>query len=119
MAALGLTTPKMRALAVLSVIDGLQIRRAGGLCGGRAIHPEPRAGPLDAEGLVRREADADDSRATRIFITEAGRAAFDRSGRTWRAPNTRRMFHGIPSRRAPRLRRHAAKILGNIRKHDF
>ena len=41
MAALGLTTPKMRALAVLSVVEGPLIRIVGAVRG-RAIHPVPR-----------------------------------------------------------------------------
>ena len=77
MAKLGLTTPKMRALAVLSVIDGP-------LIGQLAVHAivekstlSRAVDALQAEGLVRRETDAADSRAVRVFITEAGRAAFE------------------------------------------
>jgi DNA-binding MarR family transcriptional regulator len=77
MAKLGLTTPKMRALAILSVMDGQ-------LIGQLALHAiveqstlSRAVDALTAEGLVRREADATDSRAVRVFITEAGRGAFE------------------------------------------
>jgi hypothetical protein len=57
MAALGLSTPKMRALAVLSVVDRPLIRELAGLRRGRAVHAEPRPRRAGAhEGLVRREA---------------------------------------------------------------
>ena len=77
MAKLGLTTPKMRALAVLSVIDGQ-------LIGQLAVHAiveqstlSRAVDALEADALVRRAADAADSRAVRVFITEAGRTAFE------------------------------------------
>ena len=77
MAKLGLTTPKMRALAVLSVIDGLLI----GLLAVHAIVEQSTLSravdALASEGLVRRETDANDSRSVRVFITEAGRSAFE------------------------------------------
>lgn len=77
MGKLGLTTPKMRALAVLSVIDGQ-------LIGQLAVHAiveqstlSRAVDALEADGLVRRAADASDSRSVRVFITESGRAAFE------------------------------------------
>ncbi len=77
MAKLGLTTPKMRALAVLSVMDGQ-------LIGQLAVHAIVEASTLSravdalqTDGLVRRAADAADSRSVRVFITQAGRAAFE------------------------------------------
>jgi DNA-binding MarR family transcriptional regulator len=77
MAKLGLTTPKMRALAVLSVIDGQVI-------GQLAVHAiveqstlSRAVDALEADGLVRRAADAADSRSVRVFITAAGRATFE------------------------------------------
>ena len=77
MAKLGLTTPKMRALAVLSVMDGLAI-------GQLAIHAiveqstlSRAVDALQSEGLVRREVDAEDGRTVRVFITPEGRARFE------------------------------------------
>jgi DNA-binding MarR family transcriptional regulator len=77
MAKLGLTTPKMRALAVLSVMDGQVI-------GQLAVHAiveqstlSRAIDALEADGMVRRAADGTDSRLVRVFITQAGRTAFD------------------------------------------
>jgi DNA-binding MarR family transcriptional regulator len=77
MAALGLTTPKMRALAVLSVIDGPLIRE---LAVYAVVEQSTLSRALDQ--LAARRADPArpmpaDSRATRVFITDAGRAAFE------------------------------------------
>jgi DNA-binding MarR family transcriptional regulator len=95
MAGLGLTTPKMRALAVLSVIEGPLIRE---LAVYSVVEQSTLSRALDqlaGEGLIRREADAADSRATRVFITEAGRTAFET---LWprMAEAHARMFRGIP-----------------------
>ena len=70
MAKLGLTTPKMRALAVLSVMDGHAIWRL-------AVHAIIKQSTLSraldslqADELLRREADATDSRSVRVFVTD-------------------------------------------------
>lgn len=77
MSKLGLTTPKMRALAVLSVMDGQVI---GQLAMHAIVEKSTLSRAVDAlqtDGLVRRETDAADCRAVRVFITEAGRNAFE------------------------------------------
>ena len=118
LAALGLTTPQMRALAVLSVRDGPLIRDLAV----HAIVPQSTLSraldALERDGLVRRQGDVEDSRATRIFLTDAGRAAFER---LWPhmavffermfagiAPDEQRLFVGILQR-----------MLRNIRKHEI
>ncbi|WP_333828037.1 MarR family winged helix-turn-helix transcriptional regulator [Pararhodobacter sp.] len=118
MAALGLTTPKMRALAVLSVIDGIQIRQ---LAVYAVTEQSTLSRALDAlanEGLVRRMPDLNDSRATRIHITPEGRAAFDR---LWphMSETYAQMFQGIDDEEKRAFVRTLQTILGNIRKHDF
>ncbi|MBS0564539.1 MAG: winged helix-turn-helix transcriptional regulator [Proteobacteria bacterium] len=118
MARLGLTTPKMRALAVLSVMDGQLIGRL-------AVHAiveqstlSRALDALQAEGLVRRETDAGDSRATRIWITKAGRAAF---ATLWphMAEAYQAMFRGIGEAERQVFVATLQKIHANIRKHDF
>ena len=94
MAGLGLTTPKMRALAVLSVADGPLI---GELALLTVVEPSTLSRALDqlnAEGLIRRETDAADSRAVRVFLTDAGRMTF---GTLWphMADAQARMFRGV------------------------
>jgi DNA-binding MarR family transcriptional regulator len=118
MAALGLTTPKMRALAVLSVMDGLAIRD---LAVYAVVEQSTMSRALDAlaaEGLVRRETDPVDGRTTRVYATESGRAAFDT---LWpRMSDTyERMFRGIDPAERRAFTATLQKMLANIRKHDF
>ncbi|MDT8857960.1 MarR family transcriptional regulator [Paracoccaceae bacterium Fryx2] len=118
MAALGLSTPKMRALAVLSVIDGPLIRE---LAVYAVVEQSTLSRALDqlaAESLIRRETDAGDSRATRVYLTESGRAAFDS---LWprMAESYARMFRGIPEAERQAFVATLHKMLTNIRKHDF
>ena len=118
MADQGLTTPKMRALAVLSVVDGPLIRE---LAVYTVVDPSTLSRSLDqlcADGLARREADKADSRAVRVFITEAGRAAFDA---LWphMAEAQARMFRGIPDDERRVFVATLQKMLANIRKHEI
>jgi len=118
LAGLGLTTPKMRALAVLSVIDAPLIRD---LAVYAVVEQSTLSRALDqlaGEGLIQRETDAGDSRAIRVHITEAGRAAFEAM---WpqMAASYARMFQGIPEDERRAFVVTLQKMLGNIRKHDF
>ena len=118
LAGLGLTTPKMRALAVLSVIDAPLIRD---LAVYAVVEQSTLSRALDqlaGEGLIQRETDAGDSRAIRVHITEAGRAAFEAM---WpqMAASYARMFQGIPEDERRAFVATLQKMLGNIRKHDF
>ena len=118
MADLGLTTPKMRALAVLSVIEGPLIRE---LAVYSVVEQSTLSRALDqlaSEGLIRRESDATDSRATRVFITETGRARFQT---LWprMAEAHERMFRGIPSEERRAFVGTLQKMLTNIRKHEI
>ena len=118
MAGLGLTTPKMRALAVLSVIEGPLIRE---LAVYSVVEQSTLSRALDqlaTEGLIRREADTTDSRATRVFITEAGRTHFET---LWprMAEAHERMFRGIPSEERRAFVGTLQKMLTNIRKHEI
>jgi DNA-binding MarR family transcriptional regulator len=118
MAGLGLTTPKMRALAVLSVIEGPLIRELAVYSVVEQSTLSRALDQLDAEGLVRRESDASDSRATRVFITDTGRAAFET---LWpkMAEAHSRMFRGIPEEERRAFVGTLQKMLANIRKHEI
>ena len=118
MAELGLTTPKMRALAVLSVIDGPLIRELSVYIVAEQSTLSRALDQLGADGYIRREADPTDSRATRVFITEAGRAHFLT---LWprMAEAHERMFHGIPDEERHAFVGTLNKILANIRKHEI
>tara|TARA_R110002096_G_scaffold87751_2_gene201245 strand:- start:2045 stop:2596 length:552 start_codon:yes stop_codon:yes gene_type:complete len=118
MATLGLTTPKMRALAVLSVTDGLLI---GELAVYGVVEQSTLSRALDqlgGDGLIRREVDSSDSRATRVFITGAGRRVFEalwpHIARSYAA-----MLHGIGEDERRAFVVTLQKILRNIRQHDF
>ena len=118
MASLGLTTPKMRALAVLSVVEGPLIRE---LAVYAITDPSTLSRALDQlerDGLIRREADPADSRATRVRITEAGRTAFDTLWPRMAEANAR-MFRGIPEDERRAFVATLQKMLTNIRKHEF
>lgn len=114
----GLTTAKMRALASLSVLDGPLIRELAVYTVIEQSTLSRALDQLDAAGLVRREPDPSDSRATRVTITEAGRAAHEA---LWPQMFDAydRMFRGIPDSERRAFVGTLQKILSNIRKHDI
>lgn len=118
MADLGLTTPKMRALAVLSVIDAPLI---GELAVYSVVEQSTLSRALDqleGERLVVRTLDATDSRATRVSLTEAGRVRFES---LWprMAEAHEHMFRGISADERLNFVGTLQKMLGNIRKHEI
>ncbi|GAB1364993.1 MarR family transcriptional regulator [Rhodobacter sp.] len=118
MGEMGLTTPKMRSLAVLSVIDGPLIRELAVLT---VTDPSTLSRSLDqlqADGLIRREADSADSRAVRVFVTDAGRATFEQLWPHMALANAR-MFRGIPEEERRAFVGTLQKMLTNIRRHDI
>lgn len=118
MAQLGLSTPKMRALAVLSVIEGPLIRELAIYAVVEQSTLSRALDQLQADGLIRRETDAEDSRATRVFITEAGRASFETLWPHMAAAQDR-MFRGIPDTEKRAFLGTLQKMLANIRKHEI
>ena len=118
MADLGLTTPKMRALAVLSVVEGPLIRELSVLTVVEQSTLSRALEQLTNDGLVRRETDATDSRAVRVFITDAGRTSFET---LWphMAEAQARMFRGIPEDERRAFVATLQKMLANIRKHEI
>jgi DNA-binding MarR family transcriptional regulator len=118
MAAMGLTTPKMRALAVLSVVEGPLIRELAVYTVTEQSTLSRALDALEREGLVRREADPADSRAVRLRITDAGRAAFDQMWPHMAAAQAR-MFRGIPEEERRAFVGTLQRMLTNIRKHEI
>lgn len=115
---MGLTTPKARALAVLSVVEGPLIRE---LAVFTVVEQSTLSRALDqmqTEGLIRRETDTNDSRAVRVFITDAGRAVFED---LWphMVQAQARMFRGIPDDERRAFVATLQKMLVNIRKHEI
>lgn len=115
---LGLTTPQMRSLAVLSVIDGILIRELAVYAVVEQSTLSRALDTLDQNGLIRREADAQDNRGTRIFLTESGRQAFEQ---LWphMAEAYATMFQGIDGGEKRAFVGTLQTMLRNIRKHDF
>jgi DNA-binding MarR family transcriptional regulator len=118
MADLGLTTPKMRALAVLSVVEGPLISELSVLTVVEQSTLSRALEQLTNDGLVRRLSDATDSRAVRMYITDAGRASFEI---LWphMAEAQARMFRGIPDEERQAFVGTLQKMLANIRKHEI
>jgi len=118
MAAHGLTTAKMRALAVLSVLDGLLIRDLSVYA---VVEQSTLSRALDAlerDGLVERKTDPDDSRATRIFMTRKGRETHEG---LWPhvAEACAQMFNGIDPEEQRAFTATLQKILRNVRVNQF
>ncbi|MCV2888775.1 MarR family winged helix-turn-helix transcriptional regulator [Ruegeria aquimaris] len=118
MTALGLSTAKMRALAILSAKDGLPI----GMLGIYAVVEQSTLSRaldgLQADGLVRREVDSDDQRSSRVFLTAEGRAVYDRLWPHMRASHDR-IFRGIPAAERQAFLATLHKMLANIRVHEI
>lgn len=118
LASLGLTTPQMRSLAVLSVFDGILI---GELAVYAVVEKSTLSRALDAlvrDAMVRRETDAEDSRATRIFLTESGREVFERMWPHMSAFYDQ-MFIGISDDDRNAFVGTLQAMLSNIRQHDY
>ncbi|MHC1550287.1 MarR family winged helix-turn-helix transcriptional regulator [Phyllobacterium sp. K27] len=118
LAKLGLTIPKMRALAILSVVDGLLISQLAVYAVVEHSTLSRGLDALEAEKLVRRNPDPDDSRATRVTITELGRATFEKLWPTMRK-SYETMFAGIDPEEQAAFVATLQKLLINVRKHDF
>ena len=118
MAALGLTTPKMRALAVLSVTDGPLIRDLAVYTVTEQSTLSRALDQLAADGFVRREPDPDDSRATRLYLTPAGRTAFETLWPTMLAAHDH-MFRGIDAGERRAFVATLQKMLKNVRRHEI
>ncbi len=115
MADLGLTTPKMRALAVLSVQDGPLVGELSLLTVVEQSTLSRALDQLQAGGMIRREADAADSRAVRVFVTDAGRACFETLWPHMAAAQAR-MFRGVPEDERRAFVGTLQKMLANIRR---
>ena len=118
MAELGLTTPQMRSLAILSTVDGILIRE---LAVYAVVQQSTLSRALDAlskDGLIRRETDSDDSRAIRVFLTEQGREVHNK---LWphMASAYDAMFKGVQEDDKRAFVATLQTMLRNIRKHDF
>ena len=118
MAKLGLTTPKMRTLAVLSVLDGLLIRDLSVYAVVETSTLSRALDALERDGHVKRVTDSEDSRAVRIHLTTKGRHPHDM---LWPhlATAYKQMFRGISDAEQRVFVATLQAILKNIRKHPI
>lgn len=118
MAKLGLTTPKMRTLAVLSVVDGLLIRDLSVYAVVETSTLSRALDALERDGLIKRITDKDDSRAVRIHLTQQGRETHDM---LWPhlATAYQHMFRGISETEQRAFVATLQTILKNVRKHPI
>ena len=118
MMSLDLTTPKMRALAVLSALDGIFINELAVYAVVEQSTLSRALDQLSTDGLVKREIDSVDTRATRIYLTKAGLEAFKS---LWpdMLSTYNEMFNGIDENEKSKFIMTLRKILSNIRKHEF
>ena len=118
MSALGLTTPKMRSLAVLAIRDGILIRQ---LAVYAVVEKSTLSRALDGlltSGLVHSEIDPDDNRGTRVFITPEGRDVF---AKIWpsMAASYGQMFQDISEAEQLGFVATLNRILRNVRNNKF
>lgn len=118
MSKLGLSTAKMRALAILSIKDGLPITVLGVYSVVEQSTLSRALDGLEADGLISRKASDDDHRSYCIHLTDAGHRVNDQ---LW--PHMREaqetMFKGIDAQERAAFLATLYKMLANIRVHDF
>jgi DNA-binding MarR family transcriptional regulator len=114
----GLTIPQVRALAVLSVTDGVTVSDLSVYTVIEQSTLSRTLDTLEGQGFVRREQGVTDSRIRHVFLTDEGRAEFTRA---WPAMHDafEVMFDGIDDAEYAALIATLQKMLKNIRKHDI
>ncbi len=113
-----LTTVRMRALAVLSVISGLTINELSVYAVIEQSTMSRTLDVLEKQGLIQRKARASDGRVREIYITEVGRTEFDKF---WPAmyEDYRHLFAGIDDAERETFLKTLHKMLSNIHQHDM
>jgi len=112
--AFDLTTPQMRALAVLGINSGLTINELSALTVTEQSTMSRTLDTLEARGFVGRRPRASDLRVREVEITAAGRAAFDHF---WPVMfrHYEEMFRGIGEDEFSQFIATLQKVLRNIR----
>lgn len=114
----GLSVPQARALAVLSVIDRVTVNDLSVYTVIEQSTLSRTLDALEAQGLVRRETSAKDSRIKHVTMTDDGRSQF---ALAW--PPMKRafdaMFDNIDETEYADFVSTLQKVLANIRKHQF
>lgn len=113
-----LTTAKMRTLAVLAVLPGLTINELSVYAVTEQSTMSRTLEAMEAAGLVRRVERSSDARVREIYLTDEGRAEFERF---WPIMwgDYRRMMTGIDDGERQQFLATLQKILKNIRHNEF
>lgn len=114
----GLTTMKMRTLAILAVVPGLTINELSVYAISEQSTMSRTLESLEAAGLVRREERESDGRVREIYLTAEGRACF---GEIWPLvhQDCERMFDGITDAEREAFVQTLQKMLHNVRRNEF
>jgi DNA-binding MarR family transcriptional regulator len=113
-----MTTVKMRALAVLSVLPSLTINELSVFAVTEQSTMSRTVDFLEEQGYIHRTPRADDMRVRDISISEEGRAAFEKVWPTM-YDYLRQMFNNIDDDEYRAFVATLQKILRNIRKNDI
>ena len=118
MAGSGLTTVKMRTLAVLSVKSGLTVNELSVYAVIEQSTISRSLDRMEKNGLVRRETRPSDGRIREIHITQKGRAVFEAF---WPQmyENYQNLFKGVEPAERAALFKTLHKLLDNIREHSL
>jgi MarR family transcriptional regulator for hemolysin len=109
-----LTTPQMRALAVLGINSGLTINELSSLTVTEQSTMSRTLDALESRGLVRRKPRASDLRVREVEITTAGRELFDIFWPTMFG-RYQQMFRGVGEDDFAHLTATLQRLLRNIR----
>jgi len=114
----GLTTPKMRALAVLAVKPGLTVNECAVFAVMQQSTMSRTLDALEDAGLVTRRSRTGDGRVREVVLTAAGETAF---AEVWPIMKHQdgRMFADVPLAEREAFLATLRKVLHNIRKHPF
>ena len=113
-----LNTAKMRALAVMAVVPGLTINELSVYAVTEQSTMSRTLEALETAGLVRRVERATDGRVREMYLTDEGRAEFER---VWPIMwhSYRRMFDGSEPVEMQQFVGTLQRILGNVRQNAF
>jgi MarR family transcriptional regulator for hemolysin len=114
----GLTTVKMRTLAVLAVVPGLTINELAVYAVTEQSTMSRTLEALESAGLVRRVERKSDGRVREIYLTDEGWQEFDAVWPVMHA-GYETMFAGIDTDERAAFIATLQKVLRNIRRHDF
>jgi DNA-binding MarR family transcriptional regulator len=114
----GLTTTKMRALAVLSIASPVTINELSLYALTEQSTMSRTLDALEEQGFIQRKARFEDLRVREVHITEPGRAAFSR---VWPEMYDllQKMLEGVDAEEYKAFAATLQKMIANIRKHEL